>query len=73
MATLHGLPILVFPTNSYQDYFARAETDTFYGCYASFLVPYSIDPSAAVAPAEVAQLIYAAAQQSIPTLLQAVA
>ena len=68
MATTPRPPSLVPPTNSYWYYFAHAETDTFRGRYAAILAPYSIDPVKADAPVDVTRLIYAAAQEVVPTL-----
>ena len=63
-------PSLIPPATTYRDYFSCAETDTFCVCYADVLAPHKIDPtasSAAVAPADVARLIYAVEQEGIPT------
>ena len=46
----------------YWDYFPRADTDIFRRRYAAVLVPYTINPTATVAPANVAQMIYTPAQ-----------
>ena len=67
MATPTGPPSLVPPTTSYRDYFTRAETNTLRGRYAVVLVPYAIYPAAAAAPANFVRLIYAAAQEGVPT------
>ena len=63
MATQTGPLSLVPPTTNYQEYFDRAETDTFCGCYSAFLAPYVINPAVVAvsdALADVAQMIYAA-------------
>ena len=44
MATPTGPPIFIPQMNSYWEYFARAETNTFRGHYFAVLVQYSIDP-----------------------------
>ena len=69
MATPTGSLSLIPLTTRYWDYFARTETDTFRGHYTSFLDPYAINPvdsdadaDADAAPANVARLIYSAAQ-----------
>ena len=73
METPTGPSSLVYPTTSYQEYFARSETDTFCERYSAVMTPYYIDPTtaaaAAAAPANVARLIKAAAQESVPTAL----
>ena len=58
------------PMDTYQDYFARAETNTFRGHNDSALFPYQIDitnAAAIVSPAEVARQIYATSQEGMPT------
>ena len=70
MATPTGPPSLIPPTTSYRDYFACTETETFHVRYMAILAPYSINPTAAAAAAsaEVARLIYAAAQEDVLTM-----
>ena len=48
MATPAGPPSLLTPTTNYQDYFARAKTDTLRRRYAAILVPYAIEPAGAI-------------------------
>ena len=68
MVTPTGLPSFVLLATTYRDYFSRAKTDTFSGRYATVLAPYSINPTATAAtPADVARLIYSAAQEGVPT------
>ena len=70
MANLEYPPNLVPPTTIYHDIFACAETNTFCGRYTDVLMPYSVDPSdldAAAVPADDALLIYAVAQEGVPT------
>ena len=68
MATPTSLPSFVLLVTTYRDYFSRAKTDTFSGRYATVLAPYSINPTATAAtPADVARLIYSAAQEGVPT------
>ena len=67
MATMISPPSLVSLTNRYWDYFDRTETETFHGRYSAVLVPYSIAATATAVTAYVARLIYAVAQEGIPT------
>ena len=69
-ATPSGPLILVLPTNIYQGYFYRMETNTFRGRYADILALYYIDLAAAVANAAIAditQLIYDMDQEGVRT------
>ena len=54
----------------YHDYFDRNEINTFRRRYTVVLVPYDMNPAAAAAaaPADVARLIYAMAQEDILTV-----
>ena len=70
MVNLINPPRLAPPTTIYRDYFYHIKTDTFCERHATVLAAYSIDPAAdatAAAPTEVARLIYAAAQDGVPT------
>ena len=65
------LSLIPLPTG-YWDYFSRDETKNFCGCYDDVLAPYTINPSnaaAVVTLANVARLIYDAAQEGVPTTL----
>ena len=60
MANPTAPPNLVPPATNYWD--------TLRGCYAAVLAPYAINSaSAAAATADVARLVYAAAQEGVPT------
>ena len=70
MATPTSPLSLVLPMTNCRDYLSSTETDNFCGNYAAVLVIYTIDPTdaaATAAPADVAQLIYAMAQEGILT------
>ena len=43
MSNITGLPSLVILQTTYCDYFARSNTDTFRGNYASVFHPYPIE------------------------------
>ena len=72
MTTSNVYPSPIPATTSYRYYFARADTNTFRGNYAVVLATYVIDPDNAAndaAPANVVRLIYAVAQEGVPTVL----
>ena len=70
MATPTGPLSLVLPKSTYRDYFYRSKTYTFCGSYTAVLVPHAINPTAAAATTatdNVAQAIYAMAQEGVTT------
>ena len=66
MANPVGPLSLAVPENTYQDYFSCADTFTLHGLYASILLPYVINPTAAAAPDDVVWPMFSAVQEGVP-------
>ena len=65
MANPVGPLSLAVPENTYQEYFSCADTFTLHGLYASILLPYVINPTAAAAPDDVVWPMFSAVQEGV--------